>query len=157
MSQIGLIPHAGKPYSGICRKQTFQKMKKKPSEIIYLANDHHNRVSGSIVAINFKSEHSWIDSISIKDDSNEHSYMWVIPEIESYFKLDRSQIKSYLIGQNWLSQKNKILKLLSDTYQKGGNIIVTADLIHYGESYNFQDLQEPVIYHKFQMPRIKAI
>ena len=53
MSQIGLIPHAGKQYSGLCRKRVFQKMKSNPQEIIYIANDHHRQCQKTYVCYKF--------------------------------------------------------------------------------------------------------
>ena len=79
MSQVGLIPHAGEDYAGHARKQVFQKMHKKPTQIIYIANDHHSQATEVMYCINHKLNLPWMDSINIRNDKNEHSYIWVIP------------------------------------------------------------------------------
>ena len=150
MSQIGLIPHAGEDYAGHVRKQVFQKMLRKPTQIIYIANDHHSQATEVMYSINETLTVPWMNTIDVKNDKNEHSYIWVIPEIEAYFKLDGSQVKSFLIGKKWLSRKNEIIKYFQGIIREGGIILFTADLTHFGDSYDFKGFQEPIMYNKYQ-------
>ena len=150
MSQIGLIPHAGESYSGLCRKRVFQKMISKPKYIIYIANDHHNRCQNPMGIINSTPTHSWMSNISVESDEDEHSYTWVIPEIEDYFNMDRGLIKSYMLGKSWDSQNKEILELVRDCLKKNGIVLVSADLTHFGKSYKFQGLEKPEVYSKYQ-------
>lgn len=146
MSQIGIIPHAGIKYSGMCRKKVFQKLKK-TNKIIYVVNDHHGVGNYAFHSLNVKNREKWISSVEY---SREHSYFWVIEEIEKYFNISREKVNSYMIGKKWLLQKDKILELLVKHIKEGGVVIFTVDLTHFGDTYNFNNLPEPIIYGKYK-------
>lgn len=145
MSQIGIIPHAGEKYSGLCRKNVFKNMKKK-ANVMYIINDHHNIGKNYWYQINNNSNklnEKWIETISGKE---EHSYHWVIEEINSYFI---GKVESFMLGQKWESKKIEILQILKNHINNGGVILVTIDLTHYGKEYNFINIPKPNSYNKF--------
>jgi len=159
--KAGIIPHAGKQYSGICRYNCFIYFNRNTKYIIYIAALHNFSPKNTtyilyntikkfkhIIKYTYKTvTFSDLDEYSIE----EHSFKWVKKELESYFPNSEILVLAPTIKVNIIDLSNCIINLYN--ILEGKKIIFgTTDLTHYGDRFNNIDLLKyPIQLNKMKL------
>ena len=156
MNYLGIIPHAGEMYSGLCRTKVFDKLDKPEGDVIYIANDHYQIATEYFYKQDDYPEPKWILKIDPKFKTQEHSYRFVKDELVRYYQ---KTPKVYIIGKKWLDKKLEILNFIKTKLAQKCVVLISVDMTHYGQQFNFFNLEKPVLYGKvlFEENLIKGL
>jgi len=148
-----IIPHAGNEYAGAARKLIFKNLienDKKIEYIIYLAALHNTHNSNEKVFVlkydndfykffNNNKNNYIIDKNLFTDGAiNEHSFIWVEPELKKYFKYAKILVLCPTPLSNLKSLANDIIDYIyyNSNINKKILLFATTDLTHYGSRFN---------------------
>lgn len=152
LTNLLIIPHAGRVYSGSARINAFKKTNKNCKQIFYIAAIHNmisanQHIKNNICVVN-DNLNIFNDSVFLKNFNEnqqdiidtEHSFKWVEEELKEYYTNSNITI----IYPTSSSPLDKIYNVLKKYINNNDYLIIgTSDFIHYGKRFNITDWKFP--------------